>query len=186
MQAQEVPAQVRVGISYEKQTQEILVSLKDGMPQLQLHVYLITGVFPTRQKMIVQGKTLFPDTDLTKFGLRDRDKVMLMQLPPGQELEPVHHLSSHPVDRIRSKVIAIGETAGMLESAVGACRDLTLMPKLNKLAMITEDSGMKLMLKVDELTGDENVRAARKQLVLQLNQELDRLEKCKNASKARE
>ncbi|EKX45244.1 hypothetical protein GUITHDRAFT_152778 [Guillardia theta CCMP2712] len=53
------------------------------------------------------------------------------------------------------------------------------MQKLHKLALYLAEDGMKLMLSVDELNGDENIRMARKGLVKSMNHILDRLEKLK-------
>uniref|UniRef100_A0A7S0VQS7 Ubiquitin-like domain-containing protein n=1 Tax=Hemiselmis tepida TaxID=464990 RepID=A0A7S0VQS7_9CRYP len=174
---------VPVGLSYEKQTWEITVDTSKGMANLNLHIYIVTGVLPGRQKLMAKGQTLYPDTQLNKIGFLPRDKIMLVQVPAGQEMEPVHHISPHPVDRTRSKIVCLDELATALEGAAGIVKDPEMLAKIHKLVMVTEDSGTKLLLKVDEIQGDDNVRAARKALVKHLSGVCDRLDNLKTQTK---
>eukprot|EP00293_Proteomonas_sulcata_P000923 CAMPEP_0184327804 /NCGR_PEP_ID=MMETSP1049-20130417/143287_1 /TAXON_ID=77928 /ORGANISM="Proteomonas sulcata, Strain CCMP704" /LENGTH=115 /DNA_ID=CAMNT_0026650079 /DNA_START=1215 /DNA_END=1562 /DNA_ORIENTATION=- len=102
-------------------------------------------------------------------------------LPLGQDLEP-RALSPHVVDRIGAQGQVLKQRVDAVEATMLVTQNLdpVTLEKLTKLVVYLNESGMKLMLKVDEINGDDTIKVARKALVGQMNTQLDRLEKLKS------
>eukprot|EP00286_Rhodomonas_abbreviata_P015971 CAMPEP_0181318838 /NCGR_PEP_ID=MMETSP1101-20121128/17225_1 /TAXON_ID=46948 /ORGANISM="Rhodomonas abbreviata, Strain Caron Lab Isolate" /LENGTH=226 /DNA_ID=CAMNT_0023426345 /DNA_START=100 /DNA_END=780 /DNA_ORIENTATION=+ len=170
-------------LSYENQNYRIPYSVEFLAADFSLQIYLATSVIPSRQKIIGFEKPygpaapLMPDGDLSKAGMFEGMQLSMTLLPVGQELEP-RPLTPHYVDRIGANVNVLTQRVDAIEKHLqrgGAGGE-----RLHKLCMFMGEAGMKLMLKVDEIDGDENVKAMRKTLVKQSNAQLDRIEKLKS------
>lgn len=182
-----------VELSYEQQRYKLHLDVSATAAAFCTQVYLATGVIPSRQK-IVGFKTsggqahptpLLPDADMRKLGIRPAMKLMLFQLPIGHELEP-YYLTNHVVDRVASKCMVLQQRVDAIEAILLVQRldgsspeEMATASKLQKLCILYDDNGLKLLLKIDEIDGDENTKAARKALVRRVNGELDRLERLK-------
>mmetsp|Transcript_14711 Transcript_14711/g.22876 ORF Transcript_14711/g.22876 Transcript_14711/m.22876 type:complete len:134 (+) Transcript_14711:682-1083(+) len=122
-----------------------------------------------------------PDADLTKLGITQNMNLSMTLLPLGQDLEP-RALSPHVVDRIGAQGQVLKQRVDAVEATMLVTQNLdpVTLEKLTKLVVYLNESGMKLMLKVDEINGDDTIKVARKALVGQMNTQLDRLEKLKS------
>ncbi|EKX39216.1 hypothetical protein GUITHDRAFT_114651 [Guillardia theta CCMP2712] len=150
---------------YEKSKHRVFLDLGATMASFQLSVFLVTGVLPARQKILLNNSTpMEPNADLSKLFLQDGVEMTLEQLPWGQEVEPIS-LTKHLVDRIGSKCIVMEEQANALEALLLVKRldvDAELPKKLLSLTTFMHDAAQKLLLKVDEIEGEEPHRQARK------------------------
>eukprot|EP00292_Cryptomonas_paramecium_P009021 CAMPEP_0113706040 /NCGR_PEP_ID=MMETSP0038_2-20120614/27488_1 /TAXON_ID=2898 /ORGANISM="Cryptomonas paramecium" /LENGTH=254 /DNA_ID=CAMNT_0000631157 /DNA_START=23 /DNA_END=783 /DNA_ORIENTATION=- /assembly_acc=CAM_ASM_000170 len=183
-----------VELHYEHTKHRLHMDLGATAAAFCTQVYLATGVVPARQKIVgfktstgqAMSTPLLPDADLRKLGVRRGMKLMLFQLPVGHELEP-YNLTTHPVDKIASKCMLLQQRTDAIEAIMlvqqqwsqPTAGDISMVAKLHKLCTIYDDMGLKLLLKVDEIDGDENTKAARKALVRRVNGELDRLDRLK-------
>lgn len=109
---------------------------------------------------------LKPDADLSKLGLKTGLQLSMTLLPPGQEIDP-SYLTPHPIDRVGSQCLLLEQRVDAIESLILTHRGLDpqACQRLHQLCLWYGETGLKLMLKMDEIDGDASVKAARKALV---------------------
>mmetsp|Transcript_62519 Transcript_62519/g.148897 ORF Transcript_62519/g.148897 Transcript_62519/m.148897 type:complete len:210 (-) Transcript_62519:206-835(-) len=187
---------VVVWVKYEKISLDVPLDLMGSASHFMLEVFLRTNVVPMRQKLVgFKGDTGRPleflwSTDLRAVGARTGLKLMLIQMPPGQELdekaapgEDALSAAGRAVERTAQRVAALDEAVrreGKSEARPAAAAwggDAERMMRAGKLRLELHESAMKVMLSLDaiEVGGDEE-RAARRALVSRTNTLMDRLE----------
>ena len=184
---------VDIVLSFEESSFKIYIDLNDPAALFFTQVYLATSVWPPRQKitgfMASDGQVtiapLQPDADFKTLNIRQGMTLTLEQLPPGQEIEP-RQLSPHPTDRIGAKCLLLTQRVDAIEKIIKHHGDhLQVLEKMHKLCLAVDQDGMKLMLQIDEMQGDDTIRQARKGLVQAVNVQLDRIEKLKKVTSAK-
>lgn len=178
---------VPVQVKYNKDMFEIEMDATRPVARFFLQVYLKTGVFPPRQKIIgFKGMGPIPvEIDLRNApGLREGMKLQLIQMPPGQHIEggarqgeTLAETTQRQYTVFQQRVDVLGE----LLKEEGA-KDAAMTERMHKLSMFYEEMGMKIMLKVDEMPGEGEARAVRKALVEVINHAMDRVEAIKKAT----
>ena len=100
-----------------------------------VQVYMLTSVVPARQSITgfpeLRGGVLAPDADVRKLGLYKGARLNLMQLPPGQEVEPAHALTNHPVDIVGAKCSIIDQVRTLRHRRYSRSYNRVILPVNN-------------------------------------------------------
>mmetsp|Transcript_76931 Transcript_76931/g.112649 ORF Transcript_76931/g.112649 Transcript_76931/m.112649 type:complete len:188 (+) Transcript_76931:83-646(+) len=186
-----MPEMIDVVLSFNDSSFKIFIDLEDPAALFFTQVYLATSVWPPRQKITgfiasdgqITISPLLPDANFKTLNIKRGMSLSLEQLPPGQEIEP-RQISPHLVDKIGAKCLLLTQRVDAIEKIVTHHGDnAAVLEKLHKLCLSLDQDGMKVMLQIDEMQGDDTIRLARKGLVKSVNFQLDRVEKLKKAAK---
>ncbi|KAF6840677.1 Ubiquitin carboxyl-terminal hydrolase 6 [Colletotrichum plurivorum] len=76
-----------VTVSHSGKKYQVEIDTSSNGETLKYQLYSLTGVEPERQKILVKGKQVKDDDDMSKFGLRAGAALMMMGKPSGENAD---------------------------------------------------------------------------------------------------